>query len=291
MLLQLLANGLCAGALYAIVALGFGLIYRTTGVFHFAHGAVYTVAAYLLYLFGATMGLPTIGAVVIALIGAAVAGVLSEVVVYRPIARRISSPLATLIGSFGIYLFTVNAIALIFGNETKVLRPGVDITFSFGPVILTRFQLLAFLAFVAVFVGFLLFKRTQLGRLLLAFADNPMLVEVLGWNTSTLRIGVFAAGSILAGIAASLSALDVGMDPYVGMSALLMSAVAVIVGGVKVFEGAIVGGILLGIVQSLVVWRLSARWMDVFTFIILVLFLLLRPEGLLGKAVRLEEAR
>jgi branched-chain amino acid transport system permease protein len=167
----------------------------------------------------------------------------------------------------------------------------VDITFSFGPIVLTRFQLLAFLAFVAVFVGFLLFKRTQLGRLLLAFADNPMLVEVLGWNTSTIRIGVFAAGSILAGIAASLSALDVGMDPYVGMSALLMSAVAVIVGGVKVFEGAIVGGILLGIVQSLVVWRLSARWMDVFTFIILVLFLLLRPEGLLGKAVRLEEAR
>jgi len=291
MLLQLLANGLCAGALYAIVALGFGLIYRTTGVFHFAHGAVYTIAAYLLYLFGATIGLPPLGAVLIALIGAAFSGVLSEVVVYRPIARRISSPLATMIGSFGIYLFVVNTIALIAGNETKVLRPGVDVTFTLGSIILTRFQLFAFFAFVALLVAFVFFKRTQLGRLLSAFADNPMLVEVLGWNTSTIRIGVFAAGSILAGIAASLSALDVGMDPYVGMSALLMSAVAVIVGGVKVFEGAIVGGILLGIVQSLVVWQLSARWMDVFTFIILVLFLLLRPEGLLGKQVRLEEAR
>lgn len=290
MLPQLLANGLCAGALYAIVALGFGIIYRSTGVFHFAHGATYTIAAYLTYLMLVTSNICWPVAVAAALLGAALSGLLAELLVYRPIQKRRAAPLATLIGSFGVYLFVVNLIALIAGNETKVLRPGVDITFEIGSVILTRFQLLGFATFVATLVAYFLFRKSRLGRLLTAFSDNAALVEVLGWNTSVIRIAVFVAGSLLAALSAIISAMDIGMDPHVGMSALLISAVAVIVGGVKLFEGAIVGSIVLGIVQSLVVWQFSARWMDVFTFSILVLFLLLRPQGLLGKKVRLEEA-
>ncbi|MBM4167661.1 MAG: branched-chain amino acid ABC transporter permease [Ignavibacteria bacterium] len=289
MLPQLLANGLCAGALYAIVALGFGIIYRSTGVFHFAHGAIYTIAAYLTYLMLVATNIWWPVAVAVALLGAAFSGVLAELLVYRPIQKRRASPLAALIGSFGIYLFAVNLIALIAGNETKVLRPGVDITFEVGSVILTRFQLLGFATFVVTLVAFFLFKKSRLGRLLTAFSDNPALVEVLGWNASVIRIAIFAAGSLLAGISAIISVMDIGMDPHVGMSALLISAVAVVVGGVKLFEGAIVGGVVLGIVQSLVVWQFSVRWMDVFTFSILVLFLVLRPQGLLGKKVRLEE--
>lgn len=287
---QLLANGICAGALYAIVALGFGVIYRTTRIFHFAHGAVYTTAAYVTYLFSRSLGATWPIAIFLALGGAVACGALTDVLVYRPIQQRHTSPLAAMIGSFGVYLFAVNLIALMAGNETKVLRPGVDITFQFGNIILTRFQLFGFLSFVAVVVSFTLFKRTKAGRLLTAFADNPELVETLGWNTAMLRCAVFAAGSVLAGVGAIISALDVGMDPHVGMSALLTAAVAVIVGGVHVLEGGVVGGMTLGIVQSLVVWQLSARWMDVFTFAILILFLLFRPQGLLGRETRLEEA-
>jgi branched-chain amino acid transport system permease protein len=112
----------------------------------------------------------------------------------------------------------------------------------------------------------------------------------MGLNIQTVRLFVFALGSALAGTAAILSALDVGMDPHGGMPALLTAAVALIIGGVGTFEGAMVGAFLLGVLQSLVIWQASARWMDAVTFGLLVLFLLFRPQGLLGQRRRLEEA-
>jgi branched-chain amino acid transport system permease protein len=137
---------------------------------------------------------------------------------------------------------------------------------------------------------FLLFKKTKTGNLIIAFSNNPKLIETIGYNPHKIRIIIFTIGSALAAISSSLSALDVGIDPNIGMSALFASAVAVIIGGVNIFEGAIIGGILIGILQSLVVWQTSARWMDAFTFLILIIFLLFRPEGILSKKVRIEES-
>lgn len=289
MLLQFLANGLCAGSLYSIVALGFGLIYNSTNIFHFAHGAVYIISAYALYFVLVILQINPLIAFLISIVIAALYGILIDLLIYRPLVKKNISPFAFMISSFGIYLFTVNLIALLFGNETKVLNPGIEKTYQFSSVILTRIQIYSFLTFVFITFLFFISKKTKYGKLILAYSNNQKLAEVLGYNSSVIKIFIFGIGSLLAGIAANLSALDVGIDPHVGMSALLISAVSVIIGGVKIFEGALLGGILIGIIQSLVVWQFSAQWIDAATFLILILFLLLRPQGILGIKQRIEE--
>ncbi len=289
MILQFLANGLCSGALFAIMAFGFGIIYNTTNIFHFAHGAVYVAAAYLFYLLLSILKLNVIISFIIAVVIGGIFGVLIELTVYRPMTRKKSSLIALMIGSFGVYLFVVNLIAMLAGNETKVLSLGIQKTFSFGSVILTRIQLFSVVCAGVIFLLFLLFTHTKYGRVIVAYANNSELAEILGWSSSRIKIFIFFVGSMLAGISSSLSALDVGIDPHIGMNALLMSAIAVIIGGVKKFEGAIIGGLLVGILQSLVVWQFSARWMEAFTFILLILFLIFRPQGLLGSKMRVEE--
>jgi branched-chain amino acid transport system permease protein len=218
-------------------------------------------------------------------------GVLIEFGLYAPLVRRNASTLVALLSSLGLYVAVVNVIALIAGNGTKVLQPGIERTYGFAGIILTHMQvaqLVAALFLIPVLVLFL--KFTIWGKTIRATRDNPMLSTVLGFHTGVVRLGVFALGSALAGVAGVLVALDVGVDPNVGMPALLAAATALIVGGVGTFEGPVIGGFLLGLVQSLVVWQLSARWVDTMTFLILILFLLFRPWGLAGRRRRLEEA-
>lgn len=291
MILQFLANGIVVGSVYSLVALGFGLIYSSTHIFHIAHGAVYTLAAYVFYSSARTFGLNMGLSIVLALGSAGVLGLCMEHFVYYPLFKRKASPGIFLISSLGIYIFVVNLIAMLYGNETKILSPGVEKTFKFGSVILTRIQILELLAFLTIFPIFLfVMRRTKLGKIIRALASNLELATVLGIDVKKIRLYIFAIGSILAGIASCLVALDVGMDPNVGMNVLLISAVAVIMGGVGVFEGPVLGAFALGLVQNMLIWKISARWEAMVTFLLLICFLLFRPHGILGKRRRLEEA-
>jgi branched-chain amino acid transport system permease protein len=290
-LLQLLANGIVTGCVYALVALGFGLIYNTTKIFHIAHGIVYTGAAYVFYAFARGLGLDLAWSLVLALVFAILLGVSIEVFIYYPFYRKKASLGVVLIGSLGVYIFLVNFVAMLFGNETKILSPGAEKTFHFGSVILTKVQLLEVIAFVILFfLSILLLKKTRPGKIIRALADNPNLVTVLGVDVRRMRIYIFALGSFLTGVASCLVALDVGMDPNVGLGAFLIAAVAVIVGGVGVFEGAVPGAFVLAILQNLMIWKISARWENALVFLVLIFFLLFRPEGMLGRRRRLEEA-
>ncbi len=291
MLLQLLANGLVNGCMIALMALGYALIYNTTRIFHVAHGAAYTAAAYLCYLLLIVFKWPLLLAVVGGVAAAALLGVTMELAVYAPLYRRGASDLISLISSLGLYVALVNLIALLFGNETKVLRPGVEKTCRLLGVILTRIQVAEVVVAAVLLPLLVLFlKRTLWGKIIRGVRDNPVLAEVLGIDLMAVRIAVFAAGSALAGMAACLTALDVGMDPQVGMPVLLTAAVALIVGGVGTFEGPVIGGFLLGLIQSLIVWKISAQWTDVITFGVLIVFLVFRPEGIASRRRRLEES-
>ena len=291
MVLQLLANGIVTGCIYALVALGFGLIYNTTKIFHLAHGIVYTAASYFLYTFVKQLGLGFALGFLLALILATLLGVAIEVFVYYPFHRRKASLSVVMIGSLGIYIFLVNLIAMVYGNETKVFSPGVATTFHIGSVILTKIQLLQILAFIILFsLSILLLGKTKLGKVIRALADNPDLVTVLGIDVRRIRVYIFILGSLLAAVASCLVASDVGMDPHAGLSMFLTAAVAVIIGGVGVFEGAVIGSFALAILQNLMIWMVSAKWQNALVFIVLIFFLLFRPEGILGKRRRLEEA-
>jgi branched-chain amino acid transport system permease protein len=289
-ILQLLANGLILGAVYSIVALGFGIIYTTTKTFHIAHGAVYTTSAYVFYLFYRVLTFSLGISLLLGLIVGVVLGILIELLIYHPLYERKASGGILLVSSIGVYVFVVNLIAMLFGNETKILSPGIERTYQIGTVILTRIQIVELLVFFVLMLCYLLLlRRTNLGKLVRGLADNPILLSVFGVEVSTLRIAVFAIGSLFAGVSSCLVALDVGIDPNVGMPAVLVSAVAMIIGGVGIFESAALGGFIIGILQNLAVWKLSARWQEAVIFTLLILCLLLRPQGILGKRRRIEE--
>jgi len=290
-MLQFLANGFCKGAVIALVALGFGLIYTTTRVFHIAHAAIYVLGAYALYVALILLKLPLLPSIGLSLLVAIVAGMLVDWSVYQPLAKSSASAAVVLISSLGVQIVFENLIALAFGNQSQILRPGVERTFSFGSVILTQIQIAQAVTGLVLTAAFWLFlKHTRTGQLCRAVSDDETLASVLGVRVRRIRLLAFGLGSAFAAIGSMLIALDVGMDPHVGFSAVLAAAVACIIGGLRNFLAPAVGGVLLGLTQSLVVWQTSAKWETAVTFGILILFLLFRRQGLFGTNARAEEA-
>jgi branched-chain amino acid transport system permease protein len=290
MLSQLLTNGLVAGFAYAVMATGFALTYNTTRIFHVAFGATYVVTIYVCYLGFARLQWGLWLSLSCALIVGTGLGVLVERFLYRPLQRRNASLLVVLIGSLGFYIVTVNLIAMAFGNETLVLSPTAAKTFRAGHVVVTSAQLAQLLAGLILLPAVTVILRySHLGRCIRAARDDPALLETLGISMNSVRGRVFALGSLLTGIAALAIGFDTGIDPNIGMPALLTAAAALIVGGVGTFEGAAVGGLLLGVLQAVVVWKASSRWTDAATFVILIGFLSFRPQGILGVRRRVEE--
>jgi branched-chain amino acid transport system permease protein len=259
-------------------------------VFHFVHGAIYVLSAYLLYTLYSVWHLPVVVALILVPLLAALIGVLVDELLYRPLVKRGSSLLIQMLSSLGLYIVLVNVIAMVYGNETKVLYPGIQPTVELGGVILTRIQVATAASGIVLFVAVVvLLRRTRLGNIIRALRDDPDLVSAMGINPRLVRWAVFALGSALAAVAAMLAGLDVGIDPNIGMNALLNGAVGVIIGGIGIFEGAALGGVTIGVLQSLSIWQLSARWQDAVTFVLLILFLLFRPQGLFGGRRRAEE--
>lgn len=290
MLIQLLVHGIIIGCVYALVAMGFGLIYSSTKIFHFAHGIVYTAGAYLLYLFFINLEIGILPSILLSLAGATLLGIFIEMFIYSPLRKKQAAPAIYIISSLGVYIFLQNLIVLIFGSGPKILFPGVGQTYHLGSIILAQTQIFQVIAFVVFFFIFYIFMtKTRFGKALRGLSDNPLLAEVVGIDVKKIRIIAFGAGSLLAGVGAVVASLDTGMDPHIGLSMFLMAAVAVIVGGIKTLTGAALGGIFLGIIQSLVIWVASARWQDMAVFFILIIFLLFRPQGIMGKKRRIEE--
>ena len=287
---QFIANGLCKGSIYAVVALGFGLIYTTSGVFHIAHGAVYTIAAYVLYCCLTFLNVSFPIAILVVLFSAVISGMLIEIIVYHPLAERKASGAVLLISSLGVYIVAVNLIALFLGSKGQIIRSGVEATLMFGNVILTYVQVAQlFLCLLSVLIYWVFLRMSSLGRICRAVADDAVLASTLGVKVQATRLLVFAVGSFLAAIGAVLIALDVGIDPFIGFPVVLVAAVSCIIGGLHRFIAPALGGLLLGMIQSLVVWQTSAKWESGVTFALLICFLLFRPQGLLGIRQRIEE--
>jgi branched-chain amino acid transport system permease protein len=289
-MVQVLANGLCLSAVYVILALGFGIIYFTTKNFHLAHGAVFTLGAYVGYLAVVKWQLPILAGGIVVVVAAAGMGCLIEGFVYRPLVKRKSPPEVIIIASLGAYIVLANLIALVAGNDTKVLRFQIESTHSLGGAHLTGIQLTQLVVGLIISLAlFLTLSKSLAGKYWRAIADNQTLGAVLGFDVSRIRWTVFAVGSALAGLAGFLLALDVGMNPHIGMQAVITAAVICILGGLGVFMAPVVGGVLLGLLQSAVVWYTSAAWENAVTFGVLILFLVLRPQGVFGGRRRLEE--
>jgi branched-chain amino acid transport system permease protein len=288
--MQIWVNGLLQGVLIGAMGVAFALVYRTARVFHIALGAIGVVAPYVALTLVAA-GVPAWVAAVCALVVAATLGVFIEETVHWPLERQRAPSGVHLIASLGAYLVIIQCVALAWGNESRVLRSGVDATWAFAGMTLSHAQLLGPVAALAATLSmFVWLSRANRGIELRALADDPILVALLGRNVRGLRRWVFGLSGALAAMVALAQAWDVGFDPHTGLQAVLIGMVAMIIGGSSSYVGPFIGGILLGVLRAEVVWFGSARWEEAVTFAMLALFLFFRPQGLFARKMRLEDA-
>ena len=291
-ILQFLVNGIVGGTIYALMAVGFAIVYNTSKIFHVAHGAVYTLAGYVLFLMGAKLGLPLIPAALLTVVVIAVfGGGFLELIAYRPLRRRGAGLATYMISSLGLFIFLQNLTAAVFGTETLVVRQGPLEAYDLGVVTLTSLHVVALAVSLLVFVGLqLFFTRSRLGKEMRALANNAQLALTVGIDVNRLHLYILTLGSALAALASVFVSLDVGVRPDTGFAIVLVAAVAVIVGGVGYLPGAAIGAFILGLAQNLAVIEISAAWQNTIAFTILILFLLFRPQGIFGKKLAVRGA-
>ncbi|OFY90666.1 MAG: hypothetical protein A2266_05515 [Bacteroidetes bacterium RIFOXYA12_FULL_40_10] len=288
MIIQIFINSLINGLLIALVALGFHIIFSATKIFHIAHGGIYVAGVYF-YLWSS----PVVGVasgIMLSVIFAFLMGVFIEWSVYKPLLKKSSNENIALISSLGVYIVIINVIALLFGNETKILDNTIRESLALGEIIITRpqvWEIFFALPLIALFLVFI--KVTGYGLKIRAISDNQILARVMGIKTQNIRYIVFGLGSVMAISAALLKGFDTGIDPYSGMAITLSAAVVVIIGGSSSLYGTIIASIMLAIIQNFTEFFLSAQWKDTVTFVILIIVLLWRTEGILQFNVRVDE--
>ena len=288
---DLTVNGLVAGSLYAFLAIGFSLIYDSSKIFHIAHGAVYTFAAYVFYVAYRLVGAPLPLAVLAALAFAVVAGVAIEILVYRPIRRRGGGTSSTLVASLGLVALLQATYALVFGTDTLIVNSGALATVEIGSVSVTVQNLAVIGTLVVMYLGLQAFLRfTRWGGAIRALSDDPGLCRAHGLDTDRIYSLVVAVGSLFAGAAAVLVTFDLGVRPEMGFTTIFVSVVALTIGGIGSLPGAVAGGLLLGLTQQYATWKIDSAWQNGIVFTILFCFLLVRPQGLFGARSSIRKA-
>jgi branched-chain amino acid transport system permease protein len=266
------------------MAIGFAIIYSTTKIFHIPHGIVFILAGYLAFTVTVMLGMPLYLACIVVVIACGCLGIGMELLLYKPLRRTGADFAAMCIASLALYIILESAIALGFGTSSQVIYKGALPTYQLGPVTLTVVELISIAGCFMLFamVQFFLIK-TRLGTSIRAYAANPELAVTIGVDTDRLNVIVFALGSVLAGIVGIPVAYTLGVRPEMGVHILLFSCVAVIVGGVGSLPGCLMAGLLLGLAENLALGWLPGGWKDAIAYIILIAFLVLRPQGLLGR--------
>lgn len=295
-LIQQLINGLSLGSIYALIALGYTMVYGILRLINFAHGEVFMVGAYAGYYCATSLGIERYEAsgegfplglavlvLVVAMGAAALLGLLVELLAYRPVRR--APRLTPLITAIGVSLFLQNAGMLVFGANPRrypaILR---EIRFEVGGVILTNIKVAIFAVSLTLMVGLhLLVKHTWTGKAMRAVSTNLDAARLMGIDPNRTIQQTFAIGSALAAAGGILFGLDqVLINPLMGMLTGLKAFVAAVLGGIGNIPGAVLGGLLIGLAEQLTAGYLSPDYRDAITFVILIGILLVKPEGLLG---------
>ncbi len=281
---QQLLNGLNQGAIYALIALGYTMVYGIAKMLNFAHGDVIMVGAYTLFVTMGTMGLPAYLGVILSIVFCAVLGVVLEKIAYKPL--RGSSPLAVLITAIGVSYFLQSLALLIFGSQQQKVESVVNLpSIYLGAVELSGESIATLGITIIIMVALTLFiKKTKTGRAMLALSEDRGAAQLMGINVNRTISITFAIGSGLAAVAGALFVSSYGfVGPYTGSLPGIKAFVAAVLGGIGSIPGAMLGGILLGIIESFSKAYISTQLSDAIVFGVLILVLLVRPSGLLGR--------
>ncbi len=283
--LQLLVNGLVTGSALGVVAISFALIYATTKIFHVAHAGIYTMAGYLAYSL-VTRGVPDVLSLILAAAACTIAGGLIQYLLYARLERRRATHLVVLIASLGLLAVIQNVLAAAYSPDILQFPvPWGSRVVSLGIVRLTWTQLLTAALSLAAYAATMWFAhRTILGKRIRAVASNPFLAEITRLRPQSVYVYVVAIGSAIVALPGVLVPLDLGLQPYGGVTPLLTATIAMIAGGVGSISGAFVLAVGIAVLQNLSLLVMPGEWSIGVTFFIFVIFMLFRPTGLFAKA-------
>ncbi len=283
MIYQQLINGLMLGASYALIAIGYTLIFGVLKLLYFAHGEVFMVGAfvglYLVTLGGANIYVALVGA----MIACALLGVIAVYASVRPVSK--DHPLAPLISTIGLTIVLQNLAVYIFGGQQVAFPETIEQKiYVFGPITINTVQIFILTVAVTLMVVLWLFiEHTKMGRAIRATAENHETAALLGVNVNAVVLITFMIGSGIAGIAGVLDGIkNSGVSPFMGLGAAVKGLVVMLLGGLGNVPGAMVAGLMLGLIEILSAAYIGTTERDFFTFTILILILLYRPTGLFG---------
>ncbi len=291
MLLQQLTNGLMLGGTYALVAIGYSLVFGVLRLIHLAHGEVFMVGAYIGLEIMLALHVGPVAALLAAIVGTALLGMVLELIVFRPIRRKGGSFLAPMVTSIGAGLILQEVFTKIFGAEQSEFPAGLgNDVYYLGPLLVSATQVFIMaIAVLSMIVLHLFISRTRYGMAMRAVAENVEIASVLGINTDAVIMLTFAVASGLAGIAGVLVGLAyTAVSPFMGINMAVKGLAIMLVGGLGSIYGAMVGGLLLGIVEVLCVAYAASSYRDAVAFGLMIIILLVRPRGLFATGMSAE---
>ena len=287
--LQLVADtaltGLSTGSIYALGAVGLTLVYGILKLVNFAHGDFLTFGAYMAFLVNVTWGMPFVVAILAAMVTTAVLGVLLEKAMWQPMRNRGAGMLQLLLMSIGLALVIRYTIQFIWGTELRQLDVNRTATIDFLGLSIGRIFFITIIIGLVVLVATgLMLRYTTLGKRMRALADNLDLAETSGINTSRVILLTWVFAGAFAGLAGVMAGATTQVQPELGFEFLLPIFAVVVMGGIGNAFGALTAGIVLGVVIEWSTLLVDARWKTAIGFVILVLVLMIRPQGIFGKA-------
>lgn len=283
--LQQLVNGLSLGSIFALVALGYTMVYGIIKLINFAHGDIYMVGAYIGYFVITGLHLGVVPAIIIAMAACALLGVVIEKIAYKPL--RHASRITSLITAIGVSLFLEYTMQYFMGAGVRTMPDDVLLegVLQIGGVSITYTQLMIFV--IAVLLMLLLqfiVKKTKIGKAMRAVSTDPDAAQLMGINVNATISYTFAIGSALAGAAGVLVGLYYNsISPLMGMTPGLKAFIAAVFGGIGIIPGAMMGGVSISVLETLVAGYGGSLYKDAVVYVILILILLIKPSGLLGK--------
>lgn len=283
--IQQIINGLALGSVYALIALGYTMVYGIIGLINFAHGDVYMLGAFVGFYACTTLHVGFIPTLLIAMVGSAVLGIIIEKAAYKPL--RKSPKIALLITAIGVSLFLENATRFVAGPNPKPYPASIlpQKNISFGALQINNLQLIILCVSIvlALLLQFIVYK-TKVGKAMRAAALDKDAAMLMGINIDNIISITFAIGSALAGAAGVLVGILYNrIDPLMGVMPGLKAFIAAVLGGIGIIPGAIFGGLFMGIAETLTKAYISSKLSDAIAFGILILVLIIKPSGLLGK--------
>ena len=283
MFFQHLLNGLIIGGIYAMVALGYSMVYGVLQIVNWAHADVLMFGTFIGMILATGLNMPVIAMVLLAACFTAILGMTVEVVAYRPI-KSSNRRMAVLVSALGMSTFLQNLAQLIFGSDTRQFKIMESKTIELAGMKITNMQIIILSVTAAMLlVLYILVYRTKLGVAMRACSVSIDNAKLMGINTNMIISGTFGVGAFMAGIAGILvGAYYNAVYPTMGYLLGMKAFAAAILGGIGSIPGAVMGGFIIGIIESLGAGYISSAYRDAFAFLVMILILIIRPSGLMG---------